>query len=213
MENNPDLPGREVLEQLAEACDRQLQGLKEIRKMHENLLGPLDTKSGEESDSLLRLRKVYCHVIAITSWRLDRWVFHVMAPDIRAALEQLRPLVRETCKEVHEHKEQCKVSSNFDQLDGLLTPLTHPTTLNLICLPEANGALSGGGVKHFANLCLLLNCLLVLYASTLDIETIHLGLSSERLSSDIVKRADPRVELELAAKYMATNYIDFRDEN
>ena len=213
MENNPELCGREVLKQLAEACDRQIEALQEIRKMHEDLFGPLDTESGEESDSLLRLRKVYCHVIAITSWRLDRWVFHVMAPDIRAALEQLRPLVRETCKEVHEPKEQCKVSRYFDNLDDLLTPLIHPSGVNLICLPEANGAFGGGGVRLLSSLCLSLHCLLTNYATTLDIEAIRLVLSSERLGNSIVERADPRAELGLAGEYMATKYEPLRVED
>ncbi len=213
MENKPEPSGREILKQLAEACDRQLEALQETRKMHENLFGPLDTEPGEESDSLLRLRKVYCHVIAITSWRIDRWVFHVMAPDIRAALEQLRPLVRETCKEVHEPKEQCKVSRYFDKLDDLLTPLTHPTTVNLTYLPEANGAFAGGGVKHFSNLCLSLHCLLAHYALTLDIEASRLGLSPERLGNTIVERAAPRVELVLAGEYMATKYEPLRIED
>jgi len=131
MENNPELCGREVLEQLAEACEGQLEALQETRKMHEDLFGPLDTESGEESDSLLRLRKVYCHVIGITSWRLDRWIFHVMAPVIRAALEQLRPLSRE----LYGPEEELRTSRLFDKLDAQLAPLTHSTTVNLVCLP------------------------------------------------------------------------------
>ena len=198
MVNKPELTEREILKQLVEACDRQLEALRETRKMHETLLGPLDTEPGEESEPLLRLRKVYCHVIAITAWSLDRWVFHVMAPDIRAALEQLRPLARETCKQLHEPGEQCRVSRCFDELDGLLAPLTHPALVNLAYLPEANGAFTGDGVKHLSNLCLSLHCLLAGYALTLDVETLRLDLSSERFGNTIVEQADPWVELGLA---------------
>ena len=208
MENNPELSGREVLEQLAEACARQIEALRETRKMHEDLFGPLDTEQGKESDSLLRLRKVYCHVIAITAWSLDRWVIHVMAPDIRAALEQLRPLVRE----IVDPGDEYRTSRHFDELDAQLAPFSHPTTVNLACLPEAKGAFGGGGVRLLYSLCLSLHCLLTNYATTLSMEAIRLGLSTELGGMTITVRADPRVELDLAANYMATNYIDSRVE-
>ena len=205
MENGPELSGREVLKQLAEACDRQIEALQEIRKMHEDLCGPLDTESGEESDSLLRLRKVYCHVIAITSWRLDRWVFHVMAPDIRA-LEQLRPLVRE----IDEPGEEYRTSRHFDELDAQLAPLSHPSTVNLVCLPEANGAFGGGGVRLLSSLCLSLHCLLTHYAMALNLEAVRLGRSREHRGIAIAVHADPQVELGLAGEYMATKYEPLR---
>ena len=202
MENKPELSGREILKQLAEACDRQLEALQETRKMHEDLFGPLDTEPGEESDSLLRLRKVYCHVIAITSWRLDRWVFHAMAPDIRAALEQLRPLVRDVYGPGEEHK----ISRHFDELDAQLAPLTHPTTLNLIHLPEANGALGGGGVMLVSSLCLSLHCLLIHYATSLNIEAVRLGFSTEHRGLTIAAQSASRVELELAMRWSTDLY-------
>ena len=202
MENKPELSGRETLKQLAEACDRQLEALRETRKMHEDILGPLDTETGEESDSQLRLRKVYCHVIAITSWQMDRWIFHVMAPDIRAALKQLRHLVRE----LDEPGEEQKTSRHFDKLDAQLATLTHPTTLNLALLPEANGAIGGGGVKLVSSLCLLLHCLLTYYATSLNMEAVRLGLSAEHRGLTIAAQADPRVELELAMRYMTTEH-------
>ena len=208
MENEPDVSGREVLKQLAEVCDRQLEALRETRKMHEDLLGIQDTEPGHESDSLLRLRKVYCHVIAITAWRLDQWVFHVMAPDIRAALEQLRTLVRE----IDEPGKENETSRHFDELDAQLAPLCHPSTVNLVCLPEANGAIRGGGVRLLSSLCLSLHCLLTHYASTLDIEAARLGVSTECRGMTIAEQADPRIELELTAKYMATEYKPFRTE-
>ena len=202
MENKPELSGREILKKLAEACDRQLEALRDTRKMHEDLLGPLDTEPGEESDSQLRLRKVYCHVIAITSWQMDRWIFHVMAPDIRAALKQLRHLVRE----LDRPGEEQKTSRHFDKLDTQLATLTHPTSVNLALLPETNGAIRGGGVRLVSSLCLLLHCLLTYYATSLNIEAIRLGLSTDHHGLNIAAQADPLVELELATKYMATEF-------
>ena len=203
MKNKPELSGREVLEQLAEACDRQLEILRETRKMHEDLFGPLDTEPGEESDSLLRLRKVYCHVIAITAWRSDQWVFHVMAPDIRAALEQLRPL---SLKAFHElcGPGDNKAPRSFDELDKLLAPFTHPTLMNLLWLPEANGASVRGGIRLLSSLCISLNCLLTCYAFALDVEAVRSGLSTESFCNTIIEQASPRTELELARKHSET---------
>ena len=206
MDSMPELSGQEILKQLAKACDRQLEALRETREMHEDLFGPLDAEPREESVSLLRLRKVYCHVIAITAWRLDPWVFHVIAPDIRAALGQLRFLVREMDEPGEEHR----TSRHFDELDSQLAPLSHPTTVNLVCLPEANGAIRGGGVRFLYSLCLSLHCLLTHYATTVNIEAIRLGVSTGYRGMTIAAQADPRVELELAKSYMATEYRPLR---
>ena len=203
MERKTELSEEEVARHLTEACDRQLEALRETWKAHENLLGPLDTERGGESVPLLRLRKVYCHVIAITAWYLDEWAFHVMAPDIRAALQQLRPLALGSNKELLGPEKQNDLSRHFDELDNLLSPLTHPTLMNLACLPEANGAFTNGRIKRMYYLCFSLHCLLTHYAATLDIEAMRSGVSTERQGNTIVEQADPLVVLKLANAYMA----------
>jgi len=203
MEKKPELSKEEVAEHLTEACDRQIEALRETLKAHENLFGPLDTEREENSVPLLRLRKVYCHVIAIAAWCLDEWVFHVMAPDIRAALEQLRPLALASNRELLDSKKQNELSRHFDELDNLLAPLTHPTIMNLGCLPEANGTVTNGGIKRMYNLCFSLHCLLTHYATTLDMEAIRSGVSTERLGNIIVEQADPLDDLKLANAYLS----------
>ncbi|MDE2779294.1 MAG: hypothetical protein OXI91_06415 [Chloroflexota bacterium] len=200
MGSKPELSGREVLYRLAEACDRQLEALRDTLRMHEKLFGPLDTATGEESDSLLRLRKVYCHVIAITSWPLDQWVFHVMAPDIRAALQQLRPVSIKAFNELCGPGDD-KVPRSFDEMDELLAPFSHPTLMNLLWLPEANGASVRGGIRLLGRLCVSLNCLLTSYVFSLDVEAVRSGLTKESFSAAIIKKANPNTELELARKH------------
>ena len=107
VENDPELTEEMLVQQLTEACEEQIKALWGTSRAHENLFGPLDAEREQESDTLLRLRKVYCHAIAVTSCPMDEWAIHAMAPDIRAALAQLKTLVRDgVCAEVHEPGER-----------------------------------------------------------------------------------------------------------
>ena len=193
-----EVPGR-----LTEACDRQIETLQGMLRVHDELLGPLSLERDEESDSLLRLRKVYHHVGAVTSWGVDRWAIHVMAPEIRAALEQLRPLVRGgVCTEVHGPGGNCRLLRCFDKWDEELTPFTHPTIMSLALVPEARGSSKGDEVRSLFRLCALLHALLLCYSSALDVEIFRLdsGVAGSATHA-AVERADPRTEIELAGKY------------
>lgn len=43
-----------------------------------------------------KLHKAFLHIVAIARWQMDGDVFHVMAPEIRAAAKALEPLVQES---------------------------------------------------------------------------------------------------------------------
>ncbi len=196
MNNESNLSEGEVAGRLIEACERQLVAFREVLRIHNDLLGPLNDIRGDESDSLLRLRKVYCHVGAITCWAVDELSTHVFAPDMRAAFEQLRPLVRAgVCAIAHEPGEECGIPRCFDQWDGQLAPFTHPTMTFLNMVPEANG----DKVRSSFLLCGLLNELLRSYAMALDVEKSP--EEGENPIHDIAEQATPWVEIEVAGRY------------
>ncbi len=186
----------EVAGQLTVACERQLETFRELLRIHNDMLGPLNDILGDESDSSLRLRKVYCHVGAITWWVVDEWSIHALAPDMRAAFEQLRPLVRAgVCAMAHEPGEECGMPRCFDHWDGELAPFTHPTMIFLTVVPEAKG----DKVKSLILLCGLLHALLRSYAMALDVET-----SPEEGAypiHDMVEKVTPWAEIEVAGRY------------
>lgn len=199
MNDNSNRSDSEVAGQLTVACERQLETFRKLLSIHNDLLGPLSDFRGDESDSLLRLRKVYCHVGAISCWAVDEWSIHVMAPDMRAAFEQLRPLVRAgICAIAHEPGQECGIPRCFDQWDGALAPFTHPTMTFLNLVPEAKG----DKVRSLFLLCGLLNELLRSYAMALDVETppeeganpIH----------DMAEQVTPWAEIEIAGRYFSS---------
>ena len=205
MENDPEPTEEMLVQQLTEACKEQIEVLWRACRAHENLFGPLDAEQEQESDTLLRLRKVYCHAIAVTSCPMDEWAIHAMAPDIRAALAQLKTLVRDgVCAEVHEPGERdCPMPRCFSTWDGLLAPFSHPTSVVLMFYSGAGG-LRKDDVRCLSKLCSLLFGLSSCYASVLDMEALRLGLPVEEGFSDTAKRANPLELLESANRFLAT---------
>ena len=205
MENDSELTEEMLVQQLTAACEEQIEALWRACRAHENLFGPLDTDREQESDTLLRLRKVYCHAIAVTSCPMDEWAIHAMAPDIRAAFEQLKTLVRDgVCAEVHEPGDRdCTRPRCFSTWDGLLAPFSHPTTV-VLTFYSSTGGLRKDGVRCLRKLCSLLYGLSSCYALVLDVEALRLGLTLEEDFSNTAKQANPLAWLESADRYLAT---------
>ena len=205
MVNESELTEEMLVQQLTAACEEQIETLRWTYRAHENLFGPLDAEREQESDTLLRLRKVYCHAIAVAACPMDEWAIHAMAPDIRAAFEQLKNLVRDgVCAEVHEPGDRdCKRPRCFSTWDGLLAPFSHPTAVVLAFFNSAGG-LRKDDVRCLSKLCLLLYSLLSCYAMVLDVEALRQGLSSEEDLSKTAEEANPHAILASANHYLAT---------
>ena len=87
----------------------------------------------------LRLRKVYFHVRAIRSCPMDEWALHVMAPDIRAAAEQLEPIVRDHI-DGSDNAALSELRKRFAWREEQLTRFSHPTE-TLLRYPRFVGGL------------------------------------------------------------------------
>ena len=205
MERDPELTEGALVRQLTEACEEQLEALRGTCSAHESLFGPLDAGIEHESDALLRLRKVYCHAIAVTSWSVDEWAIHAMAPDIRAAVVQLKTLVRDgVCAEVHEPGDRdCLRPRCFSTLDGLLAPFSHPNTAVLMFY-SSEGGLRRDDVRSLSKLCLLLFGLSDCYASVMAVEALRLGRPLEEGRFAKASRPSPVELLESAQRHLAT---------
>ena len=135
---------------------------------------------------------------------MDEWAIHSMAPDIRAAFEQLKSLVRDgVCAEVHGPGDRdCTGPRCFSTWDGLFAPFSHPTAVVLAFFSSAGG-FGKDDVRCLSKLCLLLYSLLSCYAMVLDVEALRLGLTTEEDLSDTADRASPHALLESANRYPA----------
>ena len=205
MANDSGLAEEMLVQQLAAACEVQIEALRSACRTHERLFGPLAEERRQESDTLLRLRKVYCHAVAVAACPMDEWAVHSMAPDIRAAFTQLKSLVRDgVCAEVHEPGDRdCKEPRCFSTLDGLLAPFSHPTT-TILMLFSSMGGLRKDDVRCLSKLCMLLHSFFICYAMVLDVEALRQGLTSEEDISNTAERVDPRDLLKAASRYLAT---------
>lgn len=70
-------------------CERYRHALRELAKIHLEIDPPHRRMGVDEPDWIGRLRKICHHVVAITEWEIDADVEHVMAPELRAAYEQM----------------------------------------------------------------------------------------------------------------------------
>ena len=205
MKSEPNLTDSLVVRQLTEACELQLNAIREAMKVHGGIFGPLNECRDQESDASLRLRKVFCHTVTITSCAVDRFAIHAMAPDIRAALAQLKILFRdEICAELHEPGDlSCTRPSCFSTLDGLLAPFTHPTTV-LLSFYQSGGGLMRDDARSLRALCVLLYGLSFCYSSVLNIAALRIGRQSEDHLLNVVNQANPGEYLELADRFLST---------
>ena len=74
---------------LRSACEQCLACLKDLLGIHLDIDPPTSVIAPNAPDCVYRLRKVLLHVDAISAWQLDTHVMHVIAPELRAASEQL----------------------------------------------------------------------------------------------------------------------------
>lgn len=192
-----------LVRQLTEACEEQLELLRETLRVHETLFGPLDVEQGNESETLLRLRKVYCHAGLVTKWAVDWLAIHAMAPDIRAALAQLKTLTRDgVCVELHQPGDRdCTVQRCFSRWDGLLAPFSHPTTV-ILASSSDSGGLRRDDVRCLRTLYLLLHGLSSCYASVVGVEALRRDLPLESGLANSAWR-DPSDVLDTADRYLA----------
>lgn len=71
-------------------CEEQRDGLLELARIHTEEVDRCSRKPGSnEPDWVLRMHKVCLHVVAVAKCEVDVNGLHAMAPDLRAAYEQM----------------------------------------------------------------------------------------------------------------------------
>ena len=127
-----------------------------------------ETRSLSGTRHALRLRKVYFHVRAITSCPMDEWALHVMAPDIRAAEEQLEPVVRDHI-DGSDNAALTELRKRFAWREKQLARFSHPTETLLRYPRFAGGLHDASPVLYLTVLHKLLQGLTTDYFTGLDV--------------------------------------------
>ena len=183
---------QEAEEHLRSACGRSIECLQNLSNLHLAIDPPERVATESDDERVLRLRKVCLHVRAITSWTIGSDSLHVMGPDIRAAREQLEPIVLRIYKDdddAHLIQGRRYLKNQTQQLPSY----SHPTPMTLIQARHLGGFGREDTIKWLGQLYLFLIGLAVDYA--LGLEDIAEMLDRTKLPE--VGSAGEQVKLEL----------------
>ena len=169
---------------LHQACERWFGYLSELCELHPAFDPP--TGRIAETEHVLRLRKTYFHVRAITRWALDTtYVMHVVLPEIRVARDQLEPILREHLYDGgsltgwHDH-----IPREKTELDAFV----HPTPTRLMAPGDVGGFGEADAVLYLARLYMLLIGLAVDYGFALAAVAKVLGRPKQSEICDVFSR-------------------------
>ena len=162
------LPSRSNEEILRRRCERCLTFLRTLRSIHSTLDGTPEVSALSATESSLRLRKVGLHVDAITSWGVDLDALHLMGPDIRAATEQLKPLMRRHLDAHQDDVLQRTARRVSSRLEAELAPFSHPTPMTLLSATHDGGFSKTGNILTLYQLYSWLSQLVDYYGTGLE---------------------------------------------
>ena len=180
---------KEAEEILHARCERCVGYLSELLAIHLAMDCPTRRPIPSEAESVLRLRKVFFHILALTSWGVDTEVIHVMAPDIRAAKEQLEPIVLGQSSDENDIVDHAMQRRTFSDRNAQLAPFSHPTPAILIFSRDVGGLGEGDAILILSNLNLLLAELVVDYCMGLGVVADALYPSKQSEILDVMNRS------------------------
>ena len=163
---------------LREECAEAREGLVRFIEMHEAAQSARAFEPGE-GDSL-RLLKAQVHLKAIVGWSIDHeYVLHLLAPDVRAAAEQLEIIVANRAYAGDEGN-RAMYRGLVAKQRRLLTNLAHPTGTMLNFEGHNGGLGKTDAIAIFVELVQILRLLWVDYGFALhEVAGTALGESQQ----------------------------------
>ena len=180
-EMNNQGTGDDRVHEFRAQCERCLDLLGELARIHLEIDAPTRSMQADEPDWIGRLRKICFHVRAIDGWEIGADVEHVMATEIRAAYEQMDAVLKH-------------VPATFrpDEMDGgwwaeearngMLATYDHPTPLTLMLSAGRGGFRNGENSMRYAQLAVLLGQLGLGYGLALVYLAQVLGIEGDIMS-------------------------------
>ena len=185
---------QEAEEHLRSACERSIGYLQKLSILHLAIDPPERIATNSDDERVFRLRKVCCHVRVITSWAINADSLHVMGPDIRAAREQLEPIVLRIYKDdndAHLTQGRSYLKSQMQQLPSY----SHPTPMTLIQARHLGGFGREDTIRWLGQLYIFLVGLAFDYALGLEVIAEML----DRTKQSEVGSAGELVKVELSS--------------
>lgn len=161
-----------------ERCTGALDCLGELRQVHFLIDKPARMAGSQEPPWIFRLRKICLHVSAIVGWEICVDVEHVMAPELRAAYEQMDCVWRQL---PDEHR-YLAIDDGWwanEARNGLLATCDHPTPQSLMLSAGQGGFSDGEDRQSYGRLACWLGPLGCGYAITLGYLADVLGTKGD----------------------------------
>ena len=157
---------------LRAACDETIACLKELVGIHFAIDPPDRLIQPTDPDCLYRLRKARLHVKSITSWTLDTDVMHVIAPEIRAAVDEVDRVWEEAAHDLELDDMVVEEASKPRRLRAKTNRETtssyvHPSPQRLLLPTEHGGLVPGDEGRYYTTVADLLFHLAFRYAVSL----------------------------------------------
>ena len=186
-------PSQPSLVVLRLACDESIACLKELVDIHfaidpsDRLIQPTDP------DCVYRMRKALLHVKTITAWTLDTDVMHVIAPEIRAAVDEIDDVCEEALHDLElddiVEEQASKSARHRAKTNREATSFyVHPSPQRLL-LPKEHGGLGpGDDQRYYTTMLDMLFNLAFRYAVSLAYLSRRLAVDEELPIASMMQR-------------------------
>ena len=186
---------QEAIDFLLSGCEQCLSCLNELTSIHINMDAIDRVIQPDDDEIVYRLRKVLLHVKSVASWQIDTRVIHVLAPESRAAAEQIDMVWKKVQKDqltkfmleigasaIGERSAYSKMGRD------ILSRFVHPTPQELLLAREQGGLGNVDEILYYIQLLLLLNSLAVRYAvSLIFLSQLFSGKKEAEIASVITR--------------------------
>ena len=183
-----------AVDRLRSFCERGIRYLIELQEIHLTIEDLKNTAKNSGSESTLRLRKALFHIQAITSWIVTTDVIHVVAPEIRAARDQIEHIILgdfyHDCDDVQKSERQ-RATREYERT---LAPFSHPTPMILIHTQHVGGFGETDAIACYVQLHVLLMGLACDYATGLGVVASVVDRSKVRDVTGVINRITKEVD-------------------
>ena len=178
---------------LRSACDESIGCLKELVDIHfaidpsDRLIQPTDP------DCVYRMRKALLHIKAITAWTLDTDVMHVIAPEIRAAVDEIDAVWEEGAHALElddiVEEQASKATRRRARTNRETTSsYVHPSPQRLLLPKEYGGLGPGDDQRYYTTMLDMLFHLAFRYAVSLAYLSRRLAVGQELPLAPMMQR-------------------------
>lgn len=178
---------------LHSACDECISCLSDLVGIH-LAIDPADRViQSTDAECVYRLRKALLHVKAITRWMVDTDVMHVIAPEIRAAVDQIDSVLEEVdddwelgdiIKEQASPTARLRAKVRRENTSSFV----HPSPLGLLFAKESGGLAAGDDSWYYATMLDHLAGLAFRYTLAIEHLSRHRGTDQQSATTSVMRR-------------------------